>query len=96
MWGDWGNGCGGGHWLFPVLIVIVVIFVLRMVSHRWGWGGRWHGRWGHGHCGCGRGHGPWGHYHGGADSALEILRQRYARGEVNKEDYDRMRKDLEG
>lgn len=31
-----------------------------------------------------------------ADSALEILRQRYARGEINKEEFETKRKDLGG
>jgi putative membrane protein len=30
-----------------------------------------------------------------ADSALEILRQRYARGEITKDDFERMKKDLQ-
>jgi len=29
------------------------------------------------------------------DSALDILNQRYARGEISKADYDAMRRDLE-
>jgi len=29
-----------------------------------------------------------------ADSALEILRERYARGEINKEEFEARRKDL--
>ena len=29
-----------------------------------------------------------------ADSALEILRQRYARGEINKEEFETKKKDL--
>ena len=29
------------------------------------------------------------------DSALDILNQRYARGEISKTDYDAMRRDLE-
>lgn len=30
-----------------------------------------------------------------SDSALEILRQRYARGELNKDDFERMKKELQ-
>ena len=30
-----------------------------------------------------------------AESALEILKQRYARGEISKTDYETMRRDLE-
>ncbi|OGO40455.1 MAG: hypothetical protein A2147_08690 [Chloroflexi bacterium RBG_16_57_8] len=30
-----------------------------------------------------------------SDSALEVLRRRYARGEINKEEFEQKRKDLE-
>lgn len=32
---------------------------------------------------------------GAGDAPLEILKRRYARGEVSKEEFDRMKKDLE-
>jgi putative membrane protein len=31
----------------------------------------------------------------GTDTALEILRQRYARGELTRDEYEQMRRDLE-
>lgn len=32
----------------------------------------------------------------GDESALDILRKRYARGEISHEEFDEMRRDLEG
>ena len=32
---------------------------------------------------------------GSGKSALEILKQRYAKGEINREQYEQMRRDLE-
>jgi uncharacterized membrane protein len=48
------------------------------------WGSRW---WG------GRYGRPYWHYPG--DGAKEILRQRYARGEIGKDQVDQMMRDLE-
>ncbi len=44
--------------------------------------------------GCGGGH--YGHYsaYGEKENAVEILRQRYARGEISKEQYEQMKKDI--
>jgi putative membrane protein len=69
-------------WWFPFgWFIFIPIFFLIFYAVRWYfWGGWWWGR---------------GWYYGGYDPALETLKQRYARGEITKEQYDRMRKDLE-
>ena len=73
-----------GWYFFPfgmVFFVIVVFFIFRMIF--WGFGGwGWRRRYWYG-----------GAY--GYGDAREILRQRYARGEITKEQFDQMMKDLE-
>ncbi|MDG6955908.1 MAG: SHOCT domain-containing protein [Nitrososphaerota archaeon] len=73
-----------GWYFFPfgfVFFVIFAVLIFRMVF--WGFGG---GGWSRRHWYAGR-------Y--GYGDAREILRQRYARGEIAKEQFDQMMKDLE-
>ena len=68
-----------------VIGFILVCFLVMMVLRFTVWGS-----WNH-RMGCGMG-GMGGM--GGSMDAEEILRQRYARGEVTKEQYDQMLRDL--
>lgn len=70
-------------WWFPFPWLFVVPAFLLFFVLRWLlWGG-----WGWG----------WGRYRWGyGDPAVEILRERFARGEITKEQYDSMMRDLKG
>jgi putative membrane protein len=63
MWGGWGFG-----WLFPVLIIVLLVFFLTRL--------------------------PWRHRHWHGDhtaSALQILSERFAKGEISKEEFEEKR-----
>ena len=85
MWNSWGNMWGGGGfgfgWIFMLLFWGLVIWAIVALARGAG-----------GHSCCGHGNNGKGH---GEKSALDILKERYAKGEVSKEDFDRMKKDLE-
>jgi len=72
----------GGWFFWPFGIVVFFLFlflIFRFIF--WGWGGGgWRRRY-------------WPGY--GYGDAREILRQRYARGEISKEQFDQMTRDLE-
>jgi putative membrane protein len=77
-----GPGAGfGGFFFFPFGFFFFLLFLFFVFGgfRWWGWGG-WRGY-------------PmtWG-YH---DGASEILRQRYARGEITKDQFDQMMRDIE-
>lgn len=79
MW-HWG---WGGMWIFPmIMFVIMIIFFLAIFGRR-GCGPMW---WG-----------PRGQHRGPGDSenALEILQKRYAKGEITKEEFNQMKKDIQ-
>ncbi len=71
---------GFGHMGFGWLFWLVLIFAVVFLFHRGVWG------FGIGHRG---------YDHGSADeSPMEILKQRYAKGEISKEEFEQMKRDL--
>jgi putative membrane protein len=91
----YGNGYGyyggygmmggfGGYWmLFMIPVGLIVLVVIGYAIWRGiAWGG-----------GCG---GHYGHYASEQErgTAMEILRRRYANGEITKEQFENMRKDI--
>jgi len=72
----------GGWWMFPmvmpVFMLVVIVVVLYFIFGRGGF------------------RQPWGGRYPGKDSetALDILKKRYARGELKKEEFEQMKKDL--
>lgn len=83
MMGGYGYGFGFG-WVFMILFWALVIWaILALVRGVSGHHG--HGCCGHNHDGHGR----------GENNALNILKERYAKGEITKEQMDKMKKDLE-
>jgi len=73
---------GGGMWIFPIIMFVVMLVVVYLIFGR------------------GRMAPPWfdsdRHYHreDTSDKALDILKQRYAKGEINKEEFERIKKDI--
>jgi putative membrane protein len=73
----------GGWWMFPmVMSIIMIIVALVVVYFLFGLGGYrppWEDRYPSGR---------------NTETPLDILKKRYARGEIKKEEFDQMKKDL--
>jgi len=66
-----------------LVFFFVIFFVVRSLFWGLGWGWGWRGGYSRSYW-RGQGYG----------SATEILRQRYAKGEINKDQFDQMMRDL--
>lgn len=81
---EWGRGMHPGWWMWgaggPVMMLMMLVF-WGLVIAALVFGIRWLVR-------QGRQEQP--------DQALAILRERYARGEINKEEFEARRRDLDG
>jgi putative membrane protein len=72
----------GGWWMFPMVMPIIFMIIMLIVLYfLFGRGGF---------------RPPWWDRHSSKDSetALDILKKRYAKGELKKEKFEQMKKDL--
>ncbi len=81
--------CGpwfGPWFIFPIICLLFMVVMMFLMFRR-------HGpfSWFMGH----HGWGPSDHGASGGESALDILKRRYASGEITREQYEQMRRDIE-
>lgn len=74
---------GGGMWIFPIIGLVVFLFVIYFVFTRVFTGGSHF---------CGGG--EQGAGSPGQQTPLDILKTRYAKGEITREEFERMKKDI--
>jgi len=69
-------------WIFPMIMFVVMIIFFFVFFGRGGCRRPWFG--------------PGGHHRedGETDSPLEILKKRYAKGEITKEEFEQIKKDI--
>ncbi|TAK80686.1 MAG: SHOCT domain-containing protein [Betaproteobacteria bacterium] len=78
-WGGWGWGMGFGGIFMILFWALIVVGIVALAKWLFSAGGS------SGSAGTG----------GSGKSALDILKERYAKGEINREQYEQMRRDLE-
>ncbi|NOX85308.1 MAG: SHOCT domain-containing protein [Chlorobi bacterium] len=72
----------GGMWIFPLIFLTVIIIFVFILLNRGGFGP------------------PWSRYdrdsygNRNEETPLEILKKRYARGEISKEEFEKIKKDI--
>lgn len=73
----------GGMWIFPIIMIIVMMVVVYLIFGRGGFRPPWQDS------------GQYPNAGRDSDTALDILKKRYAKGEISREEYEQMKKDLE-
>ena len=87
VYGNYGSGAGLYvlfHIIWIIIVVVAIVWIIRMLA---GGPHRFHDR-------MERMQNWHGRHHGGEKTALDILKERYAKGEINKEEFDAKKNDL--
>ncbi len=80
-WPAWhGMHMPGFWWIFPLMFFIMIFFVFFIMMRRGGMGCMWHDRM----------------LDKSSDSALDILNKRYAKGEIDKQEYEEKKSLISG
>jgi putative membrane protein len=73
----------GGMWGFPMSIFVIILVAVFLVVGWWCFGGPWR-----------RYPGAYDHKYREMETPLEILERRYAKGEIAKQEFEQIKKDL--
>jgi len=80
-----GEFWSSGMWIFPLLMMIIMLIIVSRIFGP----GNFRSPWGQG-----------GDKHKGEEASeetpMELLKKRYAKGEIGKDEFDQMKKDLLG
>ncbi|MBL3529678.1 MAG: SHOCT domain-containing protein [gamma proteobacterium endosymbiont of Lamellibrachia anaximandri] len=68
----------GGMWIFPFIGIIVMLVVVYLIFGRGTFRPPWHDS----------------KQSGDSQSALDILKERYAKGEITKEEFQQMKREI--